>query len=325
MKFIDLHADTLMHTTLKGVDALMQNSETHLDIQKLIDGGAMAQFLAVFMLDDTIFESLNRQAVTDWEYIEELYSHLQEALDKYDNHISLARNYDSLANIQMANKISIFLTLEDGRPLGEDITSLEKLYEMGFRLITLTWNHENTIGFPNSYQKQIMRKGLKPFGFEVVERMNDLGMIIDVSHLSDGGFYDVIETTKQPIVASHSNARQLANHPRNLTDDMIRKIANTGGVIGVNFYGHFLSNNEADNRSTIKLLKRHLDHIRNVGGSDVIALGTDFDGMSSELEIDGPDKMNQLFDVLWQQGWDYGFIEKLAYQNAMRVIKDVMK
>lgn len=325
MKFIDLHADTLMHTTMMGVDSLMQNSQTHLDIQKLLDGGAMAQFLAVFMLNEEIFEHLNRLAVDDWQYIDELYNHLQDAFVKYEQHIKLATNYDSLAQNQMANKISIFLTLEDGRPINNNLANLERLYKMGFRLVTLTWNHENSIGFPNSYNKQIMRKGLKNFGFEVVELMNSLGLIIDVSHLSDGGFYDVIETSKQPIVASHSNARALVNHPRNLTDDMIRKVANTGGVVGINFYGHFLNDDENMNKSTVKLLKQHLDHIKNVGGTDVIALGTDFDGMQSDLQIDGPDKMNRLFDILWHEGWDYGTIEKLAYQNAMRVIKDVMK
>ncbi len=225
----------------------------------------------------------------------------------------------------MANNISIFLTLEDGRPIGEDLTRLENLYEMGFRLVTLTWNKENSIGYPNSFDKNDMRKGLKKFGFEVIELMNSLGMVIDVSHLSDGGFYDVIETSNKPIIASHSNARAISPHPRNLSDDMIKKIAESGGVIGLNFLGNFLNKDITQNQSTIKVMIEHLNHIRNIGGAEVLALGTDFDGMSGELEIDGPDKMNLLFDALWHSGWDYGTIEKFGFQNAMRVIKDVMK
>lgn len=325
MKFIDLHADTLMHTSLTGVDSLMHNSQTHLDIQRLSQGGAMAQFLAVFMLNEAIIKKQNRPIISDKEYIDQLYNHLQESIEKYNNSIQLATNYETLESNQMANNISIFLTLEDGRPIGEDLTRLENLYEMGFRLVTLTWNKENSIGYPNSFDKNDMRKGLKKFGFEVIELMNSLGMVIDVSHLSDGGFYDVIETSNKPIIASHSNARAISPHPRNLSDDMIKKIAESGGVIGLNFFGNFLNKDITQNQSTIKVMIEHLKHIRNIGGAEVLALGTDFDGMSGELEIDGPDKMNLLFDALWHSGWDYGTIEKFGFQNAMRVIKDVMK
>ena len=325
MKFIDLHADTLMHTSLTGVDSLMHNSQTHLDIQRLSQGGAMAQFLAVFMLNEAIIKKQNRPIISDKEYIDQLYNHLQESIEKYNNSIQLATNYETLESNQMANNISIFLTLEDGRPIGEDLTRLENLYEMGFRLVTLTWNKENSIGYPNSFDKNDMRKGLKKFGFEVIELMNSLGMVIDVSHLSDGGFYDVIETSTKPIIASHSNARALSPHPRNLSDDMIKKIAESGGVIGLNFFGNFLNKDITQNQSTIKVMIEHLKHIRNIGGAEVLALGTDFDGMSGELEIDGPDKMNLLFDALWHSGWDYGTIEKFGFQNAMRVIKGVMK
>ena len=325
MKFIDLHADTLMHTSLTGVDSLMHNSQTHLDIQRLSQGGAMAQFLAVFMLNEAIFKGLNRPVISDKEYIDELYQHLHKGLKSYSNSIQLATNYETLASNQMANRISIFLTLEDGRPIGQDLNRLEELYDMGFRLMTLTWNHENAIGYPNSLDKNDMRKGLKKFGFEVVELMNSLGMVIDVSHLSDGGFYDVIETSTKPIVASHSNARSISPHSRNLTDDMIKKIANSGGVIGLNFFGNLLNKDITQDKSTIKSMIEHLNHIRNIGGAEVISIGTDFDGISGDLEINGPDKMNLLFDSLWHAGWDYGTIEKLAYQNAMRVIKEVMK
>ena len=325
MKFIDLHADTLMHTSLTGVDSLMHNSQTHLDIQRLSQGGAMAQFLAVFMLNEAIIKKQNRPIISDKEYIDQLYNHLQESIEKYNNSIQLATNYETLESNQMANNISIFLTLEDGRPIGEDLTRLENLYEMGFRLVTLTWNKENSIGYPNSFDKNDMRKGLKKFGFEVIELMNSLGMVIDVSHLSDGGFYDVIETSTKPIIASHSNARAISPHPRNLSDDMIKKIAESGGVIGLNFFGNFLNKDITQNQSTIKVMIEHLKHIRNIGGAEVLALGTDFDGMSGELEIDGPDKMNLLFDALWHSGWDYGTIEKFGFQNTMRVIKDVMK
>src|SRR5699024_1261942 len=149
--------------------------------------------------------------------------------------------------------------------------------------------------------------------------------VIDVSHLSDGGFYDVIETSTKPIIASHSNARALSPHPRNLSDDMIKKIAESGGVIGLNFFGNFLNKDITQNQSTIKVMIEHLNNMRKIGGAVIQALGTELEGMSDELEIDRPDKMNLLFNALCHSGWDYGTIEKFGFQNTMRVIKYVMK
>src|SRR5699024_7042079 len=114
---------------------------------------------------------------------------------------------------------------------GTSLRRLHEFYDAGVRLITLTWNYENAAGYPNSRDSSVMRKGLKPFGKVLIEEMNDLGMIIDVSHLSDGGFWDVARRSKKPFIASHSNARAVTSHPRNLTDEMIRAIAEKGGVI----------------------------------------------------------------------------------------------
>ena len=140
-----------------------------------------------------------------------------------------------------------------------------------------------------------MAKGLKPFGFEVVERMNEIGMVIDVSHLSDGGFYDVAKHSKQPFVATHSNCRAIANESRNLTDDMIKILANKGGVMGLNLVPAFL---DASNKSRIEYMVKHIKHIKNVGGIDTVAIGADFDGMGGDFEIDNVGDMTSLFDAL---------------------------
>jgi membrane dipeptidase len=191
---------------------------------------------------------------------------------------------------------------------------------LGVRLITLTWNFPNEIGFPNC-QNEYMNKGLTEFGKEVVYEMNKLGMVIDVSHLSDGGFYDVANLSSKPFVASHSNSRSIRSHTRNLTDDMIRTLAEKGGVTGINFCAAFLGSSR-DGR--IDDMVEHIKHLRNIGGIDVIALGSDFDGIGNDVEIKDSSEMNKLAYELSKQGFNDDEIEKIFFKNALRVIKEVL-
>lgn len=167
-----------------------------------------------------------------------------------------------------------------------------------------------------------MKSGLKPFGFEVIERMNELGMVIDVSHLSDGGFWDVIRTSKTPIVASHSNARSLCNHPRNLTDEMIKALAEKGGVASVNFYPYFL---HPSGKAGIEEIICHVNHLVNIGGIESVAIGTDFDGFDDgELKLTHVRQMEQLWNALKKSGFSEFQIDKIWSGNALRVIKEIM-
>jgi membrane dipeptidase len=167
-----------------------------------------------------------------------------------------------------------------------------------------------------------MNKGLTAFGREVVHEMNRLGMIIDVSHLSDKGFYDVAELSEAPFIASHSNSRSIKENSRNLTDEMIKLLAQKGGVTGINFFGSFLSN---DNLSRVDDMVRHIKHIKSVGGIEVIALGTDFDGIEGELEIKNIGEIGILLQGLEKGGFSQEEIDKISYKNAARIIKDVMR
>ena len=219
-------------------------------------------------------------------------------------------------------KISAFLTVEEGGILGDDINRLQTLYDEGIRLITLTWNHENCIGYPNSKDEAIMQKGLKPFGIEVIEKMNQLGMIIDVSHLSDGGFWDVLKHSKKPVVASHSNARSLCNHPRNLSDEMIKALADRGGIAGINLYPYFIKKN---GKATVDDIAAHVWHMYQTGGEDFVAIGTDFDGFDEgELEIVDIGEMGKLYDAVKRRGLSERQMEKFWIGNAMRVINEVL-
>jgi membrane dipeptidase len=169
-----------------------------------------------------------------------------------------------------------------------------------------------------------MARGLKPFGKDAVRRMNELGMVVDVSHLSDGGFYDVAALSQKPFVASHSNCRALCPHPRNLTDDMIRILADKGGIAGLNFGPQFLNADPARTESTVERISAHARHFINIGGSECVALGSDFDGITGNLEVGTVEKMPLLFDQFSRDGLSDAVIEKIAWKNALRTLKDIL-
>jgi membrane dipeptidase len=258
-------------------------------------------------------------------YINTLVDTLKREIGNNGDLIALAYTHEDVLKNEREGRMSAILTIEDGRSVQGSLDKLRSYYEMGIRLISLTWNFENCFGYPNSDDRNIMEKGLKEFGREAVEYMNQLGMIVDVSHLSDGGFFDVAKISKKPFVASHSNSRDISPHKRNLTDQMIRILGEKGGVAGINFAPHFLQPDTSTDRSTIELMVRHLNHMKNIGGEDVVALGSDFDGILGDLEVDSINKVPMIFDALRRDGWSTGQIEKFAYKNTLRVMKEAMK
>ena len=323
MGYIDMHCDTLMHGFFKNVSDIYDIENTHINIKRLKNGGARAQFFAIFFPkpkeDGTTFLG---KMPPDLEYFDALHDLLFRTIERYPGEIAFAGNISDLKANAAAGKLSAFLTIEDGRAVNGSFEQLEKFHEAGVRLISLTWNFENCFGFPNSTDPEIMGKGLTDFGKAAIEVMNDLGIIIDVSHLSDGGFYDVAKLSKKPFVASHSNARSLSPHPRNLSDDMIRILAEKGGAIGLNFNGPFLNKDAASKQSTIEQMVAHVLHIYQVGGEDVI--GTDFDGIGGALEIEHPEQMQNLFDALLNAGFTERLLEKFKHENVERVIAETI-
>lgn len=325
MKYIDLHCDTLLAAFEKGKTQINVMPEAMIDVERLKKGGAAAQFFAIFMLPEAEKNNSGRMIPEDDVYISELSGILHNSIQENEKNLAFARNGAQLEENLKNGKISAFLTLEDGRSINGSMEKLERYYDMGVRLISLTWNYANCLGFPNSPDEELMSKGLTAFGKEAVERMEELGMLVDVSHLSDGGFYDVADICKGPFVASHSNCRSLTPHPRNLTDEMIRIVAEKGGVIGLNFAPGFLGKDIHNSDSRVDDMILHLQHLWNKGGEDCLALGSDLDGIGGNLEIGSPDRMPRLFDAMGKAGFSTRMIEKMAYENAARVICDVMK
>ena len=313
MSIIDFHCDTIMKLMDKRQGLVLRENNISVDICKLKKAKSLAQFFALFVELDMKEDPL--------EYCLLMVDKFYKEIGENSKDIALATNYDTLISNMDRGVISAFLTIEEGGVLKGKIEHLRNFYRLGVRLITLTWNFPNELGFPNKNEED-RNKGLTSFGCQVVDEMNTLGMIIDVSHLSDGGFYDVVKHSKKPFVASHSNARAISNHPRNLTDDMIRILAEKGGVMGINFENHFLGHNEL---SRVEDMVTHIRHIKNIGGIDCISIGSDFDGISDEgLEIKNIGEIEKLSIALDKNNFSEDEIEKIFYKNAIRVIKEVL-
>ncbi|MBP2630106.1 MAG: Zn-dependent dipeptidase, microsomal dipeptidase [Firmicutes bacterium] len=308
---IDLHCDTISVLLRKEKDGDLKKNDLCVDIEKLRQGGSLAQFFALYI---------------DQEAVENPFEHAMIMLDKFhheininSNEIAIARNYHEMMDNQAMGKISAFLTIEEGGVIKGRMANLRNFHRLGVRLMTLTWNYPNEIGYPN-FEWKYQKHGLTAFGKEVVAEMNRLGMIIDVSHLSDQGFYDVASRSQQPFIASHSNSRVMTNHPRNLTDDMIRILAEMGGVLGLNFAATFLGDSPT---SKIEDMIRHVKHIYKVGGIEALAIGTDFDGTAPNFDIRHVGEMDYLKDALKKNGFTMSELDKIWYKNSGRVIKEV--
>lgn len=311
MKYIDLHCDTASRMLYENEG--LKNNNFKIDIKKLKSGGALAQVFAFFVdLGEVEKPFLEFQT---------MYRNLEKEFEKNKDDIVLVKNIDELSKAEKDNKIGAFLSIEEGEVLEGKIENLQKVYDYGVRFITLTWNYKNSIGYPN-YEFLYKDNGLTSKGIDMVCEMERLGIVPDASHLSDKGFYDLVENCKKPFIATHSNSREVKRHPRNLTDDMIKALANKGGIMGINFCADFVGYNEV---TQINDLVSHIKHIRNIGGIDVISLGSDFDGIGNEVEIKDASQMGKLAQALEREGFTLDEIEKIYYKNALRLFMDTLK
>lgn len=305
MRLIDMHCDTNM-ILFDGKSRAIEDNGLHVDLKKLKAADSYVQFFASW------FELSNTQA--PFEHAMNMVAYFKNLIKDYPDFEVLTQKSQLTLDKRFA-----LISVEEGGCMEGDLDKLQRLYREGVRSITMTWNFENELGYTNLDPDN---RGLKPFGFEAICAMNDLGMIIDVSHLSDQGTADTIKQSRRPVVATHSNARSVKHHSRNLSDALIRGIANTGGVVGLNFWNELLGTKRT---SRIEDMILHLDHLRRIGGDDILAIGTDYDGISGELEIPNISVMGNLGLALNKKGYSDDVIEKLFYKNAERVIKDVLE
>ena len=331
-----MHCDTisaLLEMRRKGTysagSGLLSNS-LHVDLEKLEKGGCILQNFALFVAlsacDDPFRECT---ALADLYY---------EELEKNKDRIRPVYHYEDIEKNRAEGKLSALLTVEEGGVCKGRLGNLRLLYRLGVRMLTLTWNFPNELGWPNvrmpekdseaapDFTTPDGEHGLTETGFAFLTEMERLGMIVDVSHLSDAGFWDVARTANKPFVASHSNARAVCGHVRNLGDDMIRALAEKGGVTGLNFCPSFLEEErkEGESRGSLDAIVTHARHIVNMGGEDCLGLGSDFDGIPTNAAIPDAAHLPHLADALKKAGFSERQIDKIFCENVLRVYREIL-
>lgn len=311
MIYTDMHTDTLTACADGGFNIVGYDGQTNLT--KLQKSSCAAQCFAIFTEGET--------AASDFERYLSFY---KQNMPKLRHIAAPITNYDDILRCEEEGKVGVILTVENLGFIDSDIDKIDHLKKEGVKMASLVWNNKNQFASPNLVFKDgipqfetRVDEGLTDLGKQAVERLDNNKIIIDISHLSDGGARDILSGRKTPIVASHSNAQSVLNVCRNLSDELIKKVADCGGVIGINFCKDFLG------EPAFGFVLNHLRHIINVGGEDVIAIGSDFDGIPVNPDIPDCTHVPALLTFLLESGLPYKTVEKFAYKNFFRVFKEV--
>ena len=330
MNVADMHCDTiaeLYYRRLAGKEGSILKNDCHIDLERMKKGNYCLQNFA-------LFTELTKHE-RPFEYCMKLLDLFYTELELYGDLIGIVRTYEDIEKNRKEGRMSAMLTIEEGGVCQGETAFLRNFYRLGVRMMTLTWNHINELAYPNririekeeAFFEPETEHGLTETGIIFVEEMERLGMIIDVSHLSDAGIYDVFRHTKKPFVASHSNARTIASNPRNLTDEMIKMLADRGGVTGINFCGDFLHDWKKGEKSLSRIqdMVSHIKHLKKIGGIGCIGLGSDFDGIGGELEMKSPEDLPLLEACMKKEGFSDSEIEAVFYGNVLRVYKEILQ
>lgn len=310
MVIVDAHCDTV--TKIMEVEGNLKTNTCHTDLNRMGKYGGFVQFFAAFI------EPVYGQAYAMKRAVQ-IIDRLYNEIETYKDYVMLCCNYKEIEAALQQKKVAAFLSIEGGDALQGELSALRMFYKLGVRSICLTWNHRNEIA--DGVGEGATAGGLTVFGRDVVREMNDLGMIIDVSHLSEKGFWDVIELSKSPIIASHSNARKLCSHQRNLRDEQMLALKKNGGVMGMNFYPPFLT--ETPKAALVDII-RHIEYSTALLGCDHVGIGADFDGIEHTPEdVQGIQDMDSIFNELAKLNYSEEDISKIAGGNFLRIIKNV--
>ncbi len=310
MIIFDAHCDTI--SQIEKSKQSLYNNHHHVDIYRMQKYKGFVQVFALW-IEPCYYNAPLQRAMT-------LLQTLLAQVKEHNSHILLVTNYQEICAALAHKKVAALISIEGGEAIGEDINVLEKLYDLGVRSICITWNEENSIAA--SAMCEHAHKGLTPFGKKVVREMNRLKMLVDVSHLSFAGFWDVLAVTMQPIIASHSNAKSICPHPRNLADEQFSAIVKNGGMIGINFYTPFLTSNKY---ATIADIIRHVEHFMGLGGENHIGLGSDYDGIDIlPSGMQGIEHIDMILNALLKLNYTETQVANIAGNNFIRLIKKAL-
>lgn len=307
MWVFDGHCDTISHC-YRSRCALRENPG-HLDLNRMAGYEGWAQFFA-------IFASKGHAAKPMWDIFQEEYAVFDQELRTNQDKIVLCRTAQEAEMAWSEGRQAAFLSVEGAELLDCDLQKLKLAHDLGVRAVNLTWNYENALSGSNAESPE---KGLTFQGKSFVRRMEELGMLVDVSHLSDPGFWDVAVELRGPIFASHSNSRAVCPHKRNLTDEQFSAIIKSGGVAGLNLCDEFLGE-----VSEIDTIVRHIEHWFSLGGEKNVSLGGDWDGISGMPKgISGIQDIGKLADRLLQLNYSEERVEGIFYRNLLEVVRKV--
>jgi membrane dipeptidase len=348
---IDSHIDTAQRILIDRADITQRSPVGHVDIPRLKEGGVNAPFFALWV--PTYYkgsEAIRRTL--------DLRDAMQRLFDTHPELIALALNSADVQRITRSGRIAAILTVEGGHQIDDDLAVLRMYYRLGIRSMTLT--HFRNTDWADSSTDTPAHNGLTSFGKEVVKEMNRLGMIVDVSHVSDKTFFDVLGVSTKPVIASHSSCRAISDVPRNMTDEMLQALAKNGGVVGINFGEGFLNPKDAEQLKadisnvageptligkalddyaademhrdmkarptfgTVDDAAEHVDHAVKVAGIDHVGIGSDFDGISSPPKgLEDISKLPALKAALRKKGYTDADLSKIFGGNTLRVLREV--
>ncbi len=352
---VDGHNDTVQRIMFENVDIGNRLTDGAIDIPRLQEGGIHVPFFALWV--PTYYKGSEAVRRTL-----DFRDAMQRVLDKYPDRIELATSAHDIERIVGQKKIAAVLTVEGGHQIDNDLAVLRMYRRMGILSMTLT--HFRSNDWADSSTGRPEHNGLTEFGKQVVREMNAIGMIVDISHVSDKSFYDVVQVTTKPVIASHSSCRSFSDVPRNMSDDMLRALAKNGGVVGVNLGAAFLNQKDAEElkqaishenalepnlagaeldqfaakegaesgeshphlgNATVEDAAECIDHIVKVAGIEHVGIGSDFDGTEIVPRgLEDVSKMPNLTEALLKRGYSEGDIKKIMGGNFLRVVREVV-
>ena len=314
---VDTHTDTPLWFT-RGAFSLGWRKSNQVSIQKMEEGYLDSQFLAAFLAQKELDAESSQKAV---EKCQKMLEGIFADVEKYKDYCGIALTEEDARRLKAEGKNAFFLGIENGYGIGKDIKNIKKYKDMGVQYMTLCHSYDNDICNSSSNTADAS-KGLTPFGRKVVKEMNKVGMLIDISHASEGTFWDAIKYSKDPIFASHSSVKALCDHDRNLTDEQLRALAKNGGVIHICIYGGYL--NKDAKAASIEDVVAHIDHAVKVAGIDHVGIGSDFDGGGGVLGCNGDNDMINITVKLLEKGYSEEDIRKIWGGNFFRVLDQVI-
>lgn len=306
MFFVDGHCDTIQVALDENID--LMNEQLSFNLEQAKKNGPMIQMTAVFV---------NPNYKNSFQRAKNIIEYFEKQMKKYPEEVLQVKTKEDILKVEKENKIGCLLTIENGSAIEEKIDNVDYFYNKGVRVMSITWNEDNLLGCGSQTKRD---NGLTKLGEQYIKKLNQKGIMIDVSHSSEKTFWDTAKLTESPIVATHSCCYSLCPHPRNLKDEQIKQIAESGGIIGVCYCTAFLSKTEI---AGVKEIARHICHIADLVGVDYVGVGSDFDGLEKEhipTDLKNIGQIDNLIQELRNIGLHQEEIEKIMGKNWIKKI-----